>query len=485
MTLSVDRPLRIMLITPDAHMHKLRAGAFVRSSREAPITLTTLAALTRGAPVDYRLVDESVERVPLDFDADLVGISVMTGTSRRAYALADHFRARGIPVVLGGVHVTLLPDEARRFADSIVVGLADQSWPRLVEDFRAGRLAPEYKEPPPSADFYPDIPTPRWELLKKHRYQVPYTIPFTRGCVHACDFCTVPGVWPRYQRRPVADIVRDVRALPGRLFSVNDVSPFEDKEWTRELLTALIPEKKIWGALATTENLRDPELVELLRRAGCRFLLLGFESVNQQSLGRISKGFNQEERYAELMRVTKANHIVVQGCFVFGFDEDGPDVFARTVDRVQSLGIDIPRYSIYTPYPGSRLFERLQSEGRILSYDWAEYDTMHVVIRPKSMSPAQLYEGFRWAYKETFRIRSIVKRVADTGWWFPIAFFGNLTYRLFVKRLERGRAFEMAVNQRPPEGIRSALRERRALSSTAAEFERAPLATARSQTDIL
>ena len=454
-----NRRLKILLILPDAHMHKLRFGDFIRSSREAPLTLTTLAALTRDAPIDYRLVDESIERVPLDAEADLVGISALTGTCRRAYALADHFRSRGIPVVLGGIHVTLMPEEARPHADTIVVGMADRAWPRLVEDFRRGRLQAEYRDPPPVEELYPDIPTPRWDLLRKARYNIPHTIPFTRGCVHRCDFCTVPAIWPRFQKRPVADIVRDVKALPGRLFSVNDVSPFDDTEWAKELLTALIPLKKIWGGLATTANVRDPELVELLRRSGCRFLLFGLESVNQSSLKRIAKGFNKEDEYGELMRVMRANHIVVQGCFVFGFDEDGPDVFERTVTRVQEARIDIPRYSIYTPYPGSRLFERLSAEGRILSYDWGDYDTMHVVIRPKGMSPAQLHEGFRWAYRETFKISSIARRVAGSGLWFPVTFMGNLTYRIFVKRLYAGKTFEMPVNQRPPEGIHAAWKD--------------------------
>ncbi len=462
-----DGTLKILLIMADAHMHKLRLGNFVRSSREAPVTLTTLAALTGDSPIDYRVVDESVEPVPMDFDADLVGISVLTGTSRRAYALADHFRSRNIPVVLGGVHVTLMPDEARRFADTIVIGMADQAWPKLVQDFREGKLQKEYKDPPATTEFYEDIPTPRWDLIKKARYQVPYTIPFTRGCIHACDFCTVPGIWPRFQKRPVKDIVRDVKALPGRLFSVNDVSPFDDKEWAKELLTALIPLNKVWGALATTENLRDPELVDLLRRAGCHFLLLGFESVNQTSLKRIAKGFNKEDQYAEVMKIAHDNQIVVQGTFVFGFDEDGPDVFARTVERVQDLKVDIPRYSIYTPYPGSRLFDRLKAEGRILSYDWAEYDTMHVTIRPKNMSPAQLFEGFRWAYKETFKISSILERVARTGLWFPVTFFGNLTYRIFVKRLYQGRAFEMPINQLEPTGMVSAWKEKKAVAMAA------------------
>jgi radical SAM superfamily enzyme YgiQ (UPF0313 family) len=185
--------------------------------------------------------------------------------------------------------------------------------------------------------------------------------------------------------------------------------------------------------------------MDLLVQSGCRFLLFGFESANQQSLNRIAKGFNKEDDYAEVMRVMHRAGIIVQGCFVFGFDEDDRDVFAATVERVNELRIDIPRYSFYTPYPGTRLFARLEGEGRILSYDWADYDTMHVVFRPLKLSPVELFEGFRWAYRETFRLSSIWHRTLAGGWSFPISFIGNLTYRLFVKRLYANKGFEMPV----------------------------------------
>lgn len=444
--------MRVLLIMADAQMHKFYLGSRVRSSREAPLSLSVLAALTPDQPdVVYTCVDESVDRVPLDFPADLVGISVLTGTARRCYALADHFRRRGIPVVLGGAHVTLMPEEARPFADSLVIGMAEQTWPQLVRDFRQGRLAPEYREPPPSSELAEGIPTPRWDLMRLSGYMMPYTVHATRGCVHTCDFCSVGGIWKRFQRRPIADIVRDVAAIPRKRFALNDVSPFEDVAWAKELLQALVPLKKIWGGLATTRVVDDPELLDLLRRSGCRFLLIGFESANQRTLNTISKGFNRSGGYDEVMYKLHQAGIVVQGCFVLGFDTDGPDCFARTVQLVQDLRIDIPRYSIYTPYPGTPLFRRLRQEDRILSYDWADYDTMHVVHRPKLMSPVELYEGFRWCYRETFKLRNILERTLAVGRNFPIAFLGNLTYRLFVKRLMRGRAFEMPLLKPAPE----------------------------------
>ncbi|MCU0662117.1 MAG: B12-binding domain-containing radical SAM protein [Myxococcota bacterium] len=443
--------MKILLITPDAHMHKLYIGPHVRSCREAPLTLTTLAALTGEDPdIEYKLVDESVDLVPLDFPADLVGISVMTGTARRAYALADHFRFRGIKVVLGGVHVSICPQEAAQFADSIVVGMAERTWPQLIADLRQGKLAARYDDDSPQDAFVPGLPTPRWDLLRKSGYMLPYTVQFTRGCVHACDFCTVPAVWKKFQRRPVADIIRDIKLVPGKRFAVSDVSPFDDVAWAKELLTAMIPLKKKWGGLATTRVTDDPELMDLLVKAGCNYLLIGFESTEQSSLKQIYKGFNKSDDYKETVRILHKSGITIQGCFVFGFDHDNADIFATTVQRVTDLGIDIPRYSIYTPYPGTRLFQRMEQEGRILSYDWADYDTMHVVHRPMNMSPVALYEGFRWAYKETFKIKSMLSRAFASGLNFPITLAGNITYRNYVTRLYRSRAFEMPVSSAAP-----------------------------------
>ena len=207
----------------------------------------------------------------------------------------------------------------------------------------------------------------------------------------------------------------------------------------------MIPLKKKWGGLATTRIADDPELFDLMVRSGCTYLLIGFESVKQENLDQIYKGFNRSDDYSELMRKLHKAHIVVQGTFVFGFDHDTKDVFRHTADRVQELKIDIPRYSIYTPYPGTRLFKRLEQEGRLLSYDWADYDTMHVVFRPLQMSPVELYEGFRRAYRETFKLGHILKRTLSTGRNFPITFVGNLAYRIYVKRLARGKGFEMPL----------------------------------------
>ena len=428
--------MRILLIMPDAHMHKLRLGPFVRSMREAPLTLTTLAALLPDEPdIEVKIVDGSVDHIPLDYPADLVGISVITGCARPAYDIARHFRQRGIPVVLGGVHVSILPGEAIAHADSIVVGRSEAAWPRLLEDFRLGRMKRVYREQQLPDDVLVDVPAPRRDLQRRSGYMMPNTVQATRGCRRACDFCSVPAVWPHFLKRPVGDVLRDIRDIPGRMVAFNDVSLVDDAEYARELFTAMIPLRKKWGGLVTADSLQDTELLDLMAASGCVYLLVGFESGDQTTLRGIHKNFNHTLAYKDLIASLQRRGITIQGCFVFGFDHDDASVFASTVQLVQALGVDIPRYSLYTPYPGTALFQRMMEERRILSFNWDDYDTMHVVIQPAQMTPDELYRGFKWAYRETFRLPRIVKRVSHPDIRCAINFVGNLCYRIFVRRL--------------------------------------------------
>lgn len=443
--------MRVLLIMTDAHMHTLRIGSWRRSMREAPLTLTTLAALTPpDMQVAYTLVDESIDPVPLDAEVDLVGISALTGTAPRAYELAAHFRRRGVPVVLGGAHVTILPEEAAGHADSIVVGRGEGVWQQVLRDAQAGRLQPRYDELPLREGMLEGVPIPRRDLQRWSGYMMPNTVHATRGCTHTCDFCSVGSIFPGYFKRPIGDVVADVKSIRSKLFTFNDVSLLDDRPYAMELLAALVPLKKRWGGLATTTITQDPELMAMLQRAGCAYLLLGFETIEQQGLNKIYKGFNRAQDYATVMEVMHAHGISVQGTFVFGMDHDDPDVFARTVELVNELKVDIPRYSIYTPYPGTRLFNRLYNEGRILSFNWDDYDTMHVVIQPQKLTVDELYAGFKWAYRETFKLQHIVRRTRGLNLSFPINFVGNMAYQIFVHRLYHDERFARPYSEHQP-----------------------------------
>lgn len=427
--------MRILLLLPDGRIHKVRLGSLARSLREAPLTLTLLAALVpEDLPADLVLADESIQAVPGNEPFDLVAISVLTGTASRAYHWADHFRARGIPVVLGGIHVTLRPEEAAAHADAIVTGFAERTWPCLLRDFAGGRMQPRYDDPePPLAG----LPMPRRDLQAPFGYMMPNTVFATRGCKGACDFCTVPAAGFGFHTRPVGEVIEELRRIPARRIAFNDVSITEDREYAKELFTAMIPLRKKWGGLCTTRIAEDDELLDLMARSGCRYMLIGFESLNAPALQGIQKGFNRPGAYAEVMAKLHARGILVQGCFIFGFDHDAPTIFEETVALVDDLRIDIPRYAIYTPYPGTGAYQRLKAEGRLLHEDWRHYDTQHVVFRPAQMSPEALDAGFRWAHTRTFTLRSMLHRTLAAGLWFPVAFVGNLAYRRYMRRLQQ------------------------------------------------
>jgi len=428
--------MRVLLLMPDGHVHKIKLGPFERSMREAPLTLTLLASMApEHLDISFTLADESVEPVPYMQEFDLVAISVITGTSIRGYRWAAYFRDSGIPVVIGGVHATLLPDEVSKHADYVIAGPAESSWPKFLEDFSQGRAKSMYRETNYEPSLLQTWPMPHRHLQSNARYNLPYTVAATRGCRHACSFCSVPYVWKGYAKRPVGKVIDEVRKCPGKLLAFNDVSLVDDVEFAKELFQAMIPLNKRWGGLATVKLGKSPELVELMAKSGCRYLLVGFESMSQTTLSGMRKDFNREQQYKAFIELLHANGISVQGCFVFGFDQDGPDVFAQTFEKVQELKIDIPRYALLTPYPGTPLYQELDSAGRILTYDWSNYDTMHVVFEPHLMTPDQLYAGFKWAYRETFRVMPILSRLRSVEFSSLINLVGNMTYRRFVRKL--------------------------------------------------
>lgn len=424
---------KLLIILPEAGIHKLKIGAFQKSFREAPLTATVLAALVpEELNFDITCIDENVQKLPLDEHFDLVGVSLITGTAYRGYELAKHYKSKGAKVILGGVHVTLLPDEAAQHADSIVIGFAEKTWPQLLYDFSANKMKTLYKD---LEQHYESSPIPKRNFQNSKSYAVPNVISATRGCKGSCDFCAVPAAGFGWQTRSINRVIDEIKMIPSKLIVFNDVSMAEDIEYFKELLQAMIPLKKKWGGLVSTKVFKDPEIIDLLKKSGCVYLLIGFESLNNNSLININKGFNKFEEYKFIIDKLHEINVILMGCFIFGFDEDDKYIFQKTVDFVNEYKIDIPRYSIYTPYPETDSFKRLKKEDRILHEKWNYYDTQHVVFEPKLLSPRELDNGFKWSYKNTFKISSSFKRTINSGHNFFITFAGNLAYKIYINRL--------------------------------------------------
>ena len=429
--------MKIVLISPKGPLYRHRGGIFRRSLRYAPLTLTTLAALVPpelGAEIE--LVDEGIQDVDRNLTADIVGLTVITGTAPRAYAMAAEFRSRGIPVVLGGPHVTLVPDDSQPHADSIFVGYAEATWPALLRDFAAGRLEPRYVQRPDLS--LAGMPFPRRDLLPARRFLTTNVFEATRGCIHNCDFCVVPAAWGRKPfQKPVAEVVGDITRHRARQLIFVDLNLIADRAYAAELFEALIPLGVQWFGLSTVLLADDLPLLKLAAKSGCRGLLLGFESIVPENLRSSSKSFNRPGHFKEVVELLHAHGIAVYGCFVFGMDHDTPDVFIETARFAVEAGIDLPRFAILTPFHGTALFARLEREQRILTRNWELYDGQHVVFQPARMTVEELQNGTERAWREAYSARSIVRRLRKSPASPSVAIAANLGYRHYAHNLKR------------------------------------------------
>ncbi len=391
-----------------------------------PYGLLQLASVT-PPDVDLAIFDEKVEPLPEVPDADLVGISVFTtANAPRAYELASRYRARGIPVVMGGTHPSALPEEALRFADSVVAGEGESVWPQVLEDFRRGALQRLYRAPLPDLAGLPGRHP--WRLLKTDRYPAPLVVQTTRGCPIGCEFCSVTAFnGARMRHKSIAQIVDELEELAtvrqslysrvARTVFFLDDSFGTDVVFYRTLMQALVDRGITlrWVTQATTALVQKPELLTLARRSGCVGVLIGFESLSQDSLREADKRY-KAHTYGEIVRKLHDHGIGVEGTFIFGFDHDDPDVFERTVEFADRMRLNVAQFSVLTPLPGTRLFDRWRAEGRLL-YEpwndprlWAKFNLFEVVIRPRQMSPERLAEGLQWAYRTFYGAASLARR---------------------------------------------------------------------------
>jgi radical SAM superfamily enzyme YgiQ (UPF0313 family) len=429
--------VKIVLISPKGPLYRHRGGIFRQSLRYAPLTLTTLAALVPPElDAEIELIDEGIQDVDCDLTADLVGLTVITGTAPRAYEMAADLRSRGISVVLGGPHVTLVPDDAQPHADSIVVGYAEEAWPALLRDFSTGRLKARYTQRPDLS--LAGLPFPRRDLLPARRFLTTNVFEATRGCIHNCEFCVVPAAWGRKPfQKPVADVIGDITHHRARKLIFVDLNLIADRAYAAELFEALIPLRVQWYGLSTVLLADDLPLLELAARSGCRGLLLGFESIVAENLRDSNKSFNRPRHFKHVVELLHGHGIAVYGCFVFGMDHDTPDVFLETARFAVEARIDLPRFAIVTPFPGTALYKRFEREGRILTRNWELYDGQHVVFQPARMSVEELQEGTERAWRETYSVPSIARRLRASPAPPWVAVTANLGYRHYAHNLKR------------------------------------------------
>lgn len=398
--------MRVTFVVPSLHG---------RPSRDAmaPLCFAVLQANTPPG-VETSLMDERLEPLRFDLATDLVALTVETFTARRAYQIAARFRARGVPVVMGGHHPTLLPVESLEFADAVVVGEGERTWPRLLDDLARGRLQPIYRD----MSFPPlDGPPPERSLFRGKRYANLTLVQSGRGCRHHCDFCSVHAFFGHSLRqRPTGAVVEEIARAGGRHVFFVDDNLFADAAQARDLCEALLPLQTSWSCQVSIDRLRDPEIVRLMARSGCAIALVGLESLDPHNLRQMRKGWAVGSgEYVDRIGALRRAGIMVYGTFVFGYDGDTPASFDATVDFALEQRLFLANFNPLAPTPGTALERRLRAEGRLVHDRWwlaPDYRYGDAALHPRGMTARQLTEGCYHARTRFYSGKSIATRLA-------------------------------------------------------------------------
>jgi radical SAM superfamily enzyme YgiQ (UPF0313 family) len=427
--------MKVLLVLPAAEHLRVTGKSVPRRKmlRFSMLSLTTVAALT-PAKHEVTLCDENVQALDFDAPCDVVGVSFMTALAPRAYEIAAEFRRRGKIVVAGGFHPAFRPDEAAEHFNAVVIGEAEGLWPRVLEDIEDGRLARFYR-----AAESPDLaatPPARRDLTagSSRHYVTTYAVQTGRGCRHGCKFCSVTAfARGTHRSRPLERVLEELKTVPRNFMFVDD-NIIADPEYARRLFRAMAPLKKRWISQCSLKIADDAELLALARAAGCRGLFVGVETISQENLDAVDKGFNDGSGYLRRIAAIRAHGIGVQAGIIVGMDGDDVTVFQRTLRFLQKARIDALQLAILTPQPGTVLYDEFERAGRIVDRDWSHYDFRHTVIMPIRMTRQQLQEGADWLYRQFYRLDRIMMRTvcaAFTVGLMPayLSWRLNMTYR--------------------------------------------------------
>lgn len=421
----------LLLITPEnIEINRFRANQFNNFSQ---LTMPYLAGFV---PEEFQIsiIDEYNEPIPYE-RYDVVAITVNTPNAPHVYKVAEKYRQLGSWVVLGGPHVTLLPEEAVLHADTIFIGEAENTWPVFLKEFLNGNQRKLYRCE--VAHSLHGLPLPRRDLIRGHKF-TSGSVFASRGCPHNCSYCCLKKIYhEEYRMRPVNEVIEDIKSIPNRHFVFWDDNFFADREYTINLLEALRPINKKWAAQVTAHSCKDKELLSLAKKAGCLYLFLGLESFTREGLRDANKGFNPIEQYSDIVKQIHKCGISVQAGVVFGFDSDMPEAF--DLEFCESIGIDGVTVSILTPFPGTSLYTSLDEESRLLPVDWSYFNgKTRVAFQPRHFTPEELLEGYHLFRERIFSWRSIIKRLYNSRVNLIYSLVMNLGYRKALKRYRSG-----------------------------------------------
>ncbi|MDD3655105.1 MAG: radical SAM protein [Desulfotomaculaceae bacterium] len=422
--------MKIKLISPKMTLRPMDSE--FKRVMSPSLALLILAALTPNEHEVY-IEDENVGKLHLEDKPDLVGISVNVDTSKRAHEISKHYRKQGIKVILGGIHVSANPDEALAYADSVCVGEAEELWEQILADVQTGDLKNKYYNDQPTN--LANTPIPKWSLINQSKYLYTNVVVTSRGCPFRCEFCynSCAYVHNKFRNRPTEHVIEEVKALGTRQVMFIDDNFIGNISWTKEFLKQIKPLNLKWHAAVSVNLVQHLDLLDELKESGCESLFIGFETINKASLESVSKYQNNIESYEKLIQEIHSRGIMINASLVFGFDDDEHTVFEETLNWLVKNKIETMTAHILTPYPGTKIYQRLKSESRIIDNEPTHYNTSYAVFSPNKMTRQQLYEGYLKIYEEFYSIKNIIKRLPnDRNQRVPYLLF-NFFYRKFGK----------------------------------------------------
>jgi radical SAM superfamily enzyme YgiQ (UPF0313 family) len=424
---------KLLLVLPDSQrgywgkVSKSGKSGFVR------MALPTIAALT---PSDWDVEIHDARTTPVDYDrkVGLVGITSYTADITDACKIADGFRSKGVKVVMGGVHVSALPDEALQHADAIVVGEAEAVWEKLIRDCEKGELKTIYKTN--TLIGMSDMAIPRRDLLDRSMYSSFYSVQATRGCPFNCEFCTVTAFFGQeFRTRPMKEVIEEIKGLDSKEFFFIDDNITGRSGFAKKLFKELIPLNRKWGGQTTLNFAKDEELLSLYAKSGGRYAFIGFETLSDENLSKISKSWNSPDGYKEAIKRIHGVGINIIGSFIFGLDGDNTDVFEKTYNFIMENKIDAAQFHILTPFPGTKLYDDMVKDDRITDSDWSKYHTGEVVFKPAKMTARELQEGYWWTYHKTYDMKNILMRSLRSPRGLAYRIGVNLSYRRKARKM--------------------------------------------------
>ncbi len=424
------KEMKVKFILPSLTEAKSPFWRPIKYSLFPPLGLATLASYLDKYD-EAEIKDQHVEDINLNDSPDLVVIQVYITNAYRAYKIAQNYRSRGIYVAMGGLHVTSLPDEASKHADTIFIGPGEQTFPVFLNDFKKRQAKKSYIST--KGRTIQNQPPIRRDLLNRNKYLVPNSLVISRGCPHHCNFCYKDSFFKggkSFYTQQIDEILNEIDRLPGKHLYFLDDHMLGNSKLAYELFEGMSGMNRVFQGAATVQSILEGDLIEKAAKAGLRSLFIGFETFSNKNLQLSNKLQNQKYKYETAVQRLHDLGIMINGSFVFGLDNDDKDVFKRTVDWGVSNGITTSTYHVLTPYPGTQLYQSMEHENRVTTKDWSLYDTRHVVFKPQNLTPQELEQGYNWAYKEFYRwsniansslkhskIKHIIKHFAYTGGW--------------------------------------------------------------------